>query len=294
MRTSPASVLHECGRNAASARGRSGTILLLSLLILSSMIIAAAGLGTLILDSLQQTRAVDSAVLAYAAAESGIEQGIYLARCRNSWDARCVGGLPTAETDRPLANGSSWSRTSADWEPLLYMELPQDGTAEIALFDPNNPLEDTSIDQVVLSWRPPLAGETPILRATMTSWPTGSSSAWSVQGDGSSPLSIITDYTSTVSPANFPVILSGNPARLRMRVEKAPLRGIQVKLYTDDIPPKQLNVPARIRIEANGDYSGVRQKLTARMPRMMPLSGMFDFVMFSQCSLVKGIPVNCD
>lgn len=282
---------HESGRTAASTRRQSGTVLLLAMLVLSSMIIAAAGLGTLILDSLQQTRAVDSAVLAYSAAESGIEQGIYLARCRNSWDPRCTGELPSDESDQALANSSAWSRTSADWEPMLYMELPQDGLVEIALFDPKHPLDDTSIDQVEITWRQPETGETPILRATMVSWPTGGGAAWAVQGNTPTVLSTVVDYTRTSSPADFPLAHPGQPSRLRLRVEQAPLRGVQVRLFSST--GQQLPIPARVRIEANGDFLGVRQKLTARMPRLMPLSGVFDFVMFSQCSLVKGIALNC-
>ncbi len=285
---------HALVREGGRAAGRSGTVLLLALLILSSMIIAAAGLGTLILDSLQQTRAVDSAVLAYAAAESGIEQGIYLARCRNSWDARCTGDLPPDIPSQPLMNGSRWNRTSADWESVLYFELPQDGTAEVALFDPKRPMDDTNIDHVEMSWRDPLPGETPVVRATVVSWPTGGSKAWSLLGAVPADQTTVVDYTKTASPATFPLAFPGWPSRLRMRVEGAPLRGIQLRVFSKGSPSVQLPIPARVRVDANGDYLGVRQKLTARMPRMLPASGLFDFVVFSQCSLVKGIALNCD
>ena len=41
------------------------------------------------------------------------------------------------------------------------------------------------------------------------------------------------------------------------------------------------------------DLAGVEQKLLVTLPRQTPLSGVYDFVVFSECSIVKGGSISC-
>lgn len=46
-------------------------------------------------------------------------------------------------------------------------------------------------------------------------------------------------------------------------------------------------------IEMRGSYVGTRQRITVTLPQELPASGLFDHVVFSECSLVKGGPATC-
>jgi hypothetical protein len=55
----------------------------------------------------------------------------------------------------------------------------------------------------------------------------------------------------------------------------------------------QVAIPARIVLNSTGKYSTVRQAIRVTMPRRSPMSGLYDYVLFSECSLVKGDEAVC-
>src|SRR5688572_19684164 len=57
-----------------------GTVLLMALIVMTGVVISSVGMGSLILSSLQRTRVIDNAGVAYYAAESGVEEALFLAR----------------------------------------------------------------------------------------------------------------------------------------------------------------------------------------------------------------------
>jgi hypothetical protein len=48
-----------------------------------------------------------------------------------------------------------------------------------------------------------------------------------------------------------------------------------------------------VTIDVTGTYSSTKQRLIVSIPRQEPLSGLYDFAVFSECSLVKGSPISC-
>lgn len=258
-------------RHAARERGN---VLLFALLVMTTVIVGSVGIGSLILSSLQQTKTIDSSVIAYYAAEAGVEHALFVARTR--------GVLPASvATPEPLGNGASWTRTVSGNEDVIYLTVKEDTVAEVALYDPDAATAATAIASVGISWDDGCSGCS-VLQATLVGWDPGGPISWDPNAQ-------------TYNYAGGSAAISlGSPAKLyklRLLARNADLDHVAVRAYDD--AASQIPIPGRVRVEATGEFIDVRQLLVATMPRRIPLSGIFNFVVFSECSLVKGGPISC-
>jgi hypothetical protein len=248
----------------------SGTVLLLALLIMTSVIISSAGLGSLILNSLQQTRAIDNSIIAYYAAETGIEDALYR--------ARRLEVLPPDVADRTLSGPTRWSRTVVTTESVLYAAIPENSLYEVALFDPDNEALGLGIKVVKIAWDLDCDPACPTLSATLVGWQPQNPIIWD-------PNAIVYKFTGSDA------VLSVDPSKLfklRLRAEHNALNGVRIQAFLDDAQTQPAPLPGRLRITSTGEHVGTRQRVIVSVPRRTPLSSVYDFVIFSDCSIVKG------
>lgn len=266
----------ETSRTTANRRREGdarGNVLLFALLVMTTVIVGSVGLGSLIMSSLQQTKTMDNGIVAYYAAESGVEDALYVGR-------KGGGDLPVDVTDPvTLSNGASWTRTVASAEDVLYFELAKDTGTEITLYDPDDIGAASGIARVTVDWDDSCEGCS-MLRASMVGWDPGSPVTWTPNAQ-----------TFTYGGGTASISLGGKLSKLRLRAMNADLENIRVRAY--DADGGQVPLPGRVVVDAVGDIANVQQKLTVTMPRRVPLTGIFDFVIFSECSLVKGGPASC-
>lgn len=257
------------------AAAQKGTVLLLALIVMSSVVLSSMGLGSLIVSSLQQSRIIDAASVAYYAAESGAEDALYAARRRNQIPASTV--TPTL-----LGNGASWIRTVTTDEEVVYVgTIPEDSLVEIALYDP-----DTQIPAAAASVEITWTG-TATLTTSLVGWQPGT--AW----DPDSASSV--DFAAARHSGNIATLSVPSPTklyRLRLRATNGAMDDVRIRAY-DSIGVTVVPLPGRISIDSRGTYSGTEQKLLVSLPRKTPLSGIYDFIVFSECSIVKGGAVSC-
>lgn len=246
----------------------------MALLILSGVLIASSGLGALILSSLRQTRIIDNAVSAYYAAETGAEDALYSVRRR--------GELPDAvSATQELSNGAGWTRDVTNTEPILYTDIPRDSTKEILLYDPDNENVSPGIATIDVTWSDGCSGCT-VLTTNTVEWATSAPFAWV-------PNAATFKYTG--GSASISLEAPQKLYRLRLRADNGDMTNVRIEARDGSDQPK--NLPGRVKIDARGDFIGVRQRMTVTLPREAPLSGLFDFAIFSECSLVKGGPISC-
>jgi len=258
-------------------RDQKGSVLLLALMIMSSVVIASVGMSSLILASLQQSRVLDNAAIAYYAAESGIEDALFSARRDEE--------LPTVESGIALSNDAAWDRTVEDKEWIIYPgTIVQDAVTEIALYDPDAPTDDTGIANVRVEWSDDCGGFS-VLQATLVGWQSGGAIAW----DANASTRLFTLDAGGGADVTMPV--SGRLYRLRLAAKKCALQNVSVD--ATNASGGAVQIPGRIKVDSTGTYSNARQTITATLPRRAPLSGLFDFVIFSECSLVKGGTGSC-
>ncbi|MDD5251652.1 MAG: hypothetical protein PHT12_03380 [Patescibacteria group bacterium] len=263
--------------------GKRGAVLLFALLVLSQVIVSSVGLGTLILNAIQQARYIDESIAAYYAAETGAEEALYELRREHR--------LPEQRLNPQLVeNSATWTRLVSPTEPTLTFDLARDSFVEIDLFDPDKPSEalapPNDIASILLTWPENTcqSGACPHLVASLVAWDPLNFNTWSEEA---SSVQRVSASFSGLTLSN----LSDRQHRLRLRAEDGDFRQLTVAALNG--VGNQALIPGRAVIRVSGQYGGAVQTIQVRAPRHAPLSSIFDFAIFSECSVVKGFPIRC-
>ncbi len=108
---------------------QNGSVLLLALLILSTVLASSVAVGTLVLKEIRSNRQLDDAVVSYYAAESGIEKGL--------WSARNNPTLETGSSAIALPNTATVSVTAANkGETIAIPFLAKGATTQVDIYNP--------------------------------------------------------------------------------------------------------------------------------------------------------------
>lgn len=271
-----------------------GTVLLMALLIMSGVLITAATLGTISVLTLRQGRLIDDSIGAFAAAESGAEQSLYqLRRLGNS--TADLTGHPSHDSSAvysgpPLTNGGSWRRAVSSGESVIYASIPKDKNYELTLWDPDDPLAPAGIESLKLDWSDDCGG-TSALEVMAVDWDpaVGGSGPFSadVAFHGTGPTLTFLHESGGVIDNAF---LAGRAYRVRFRAKNCDVSDLGVTAWSgDDAGGASVSLPSRLAVSSTGGFGTARQAVEFRLPRLAPLSGAFDYAIFSQCSIVKGV-----
>ncbi len=269
----------------------------MSLLIMSGVLIVGASLGTVSLLTLRQGRTIDDSVLAFGAAESGVEQTLYQLR-RLGTDTADLNDNEADDSDPefsgpPMANGSGWTRALSSGETVIYANIPRDKSYEVVLWDPENPSAGAGVESMRFSWDDDCGG-TSGLEVLAAGWnPSAPGSFAPVVGiHGNSPaLTFLRDPVRVVDN-EFTSLLA---YRVHLRAKNCDITDLQISAYSADNAESGagilVDIPSRVSITSNGAFGVSRQAIEAKLPRLNPLTGAFDFVVFSQCSILKNVAV---
>jgi hypothetical protein len=242
-----------------------GYSLLLAVILVSTIISGATAIARLIVLNLRQTRYLDQAIVASSAASSGVEKALFLLR-------------KTEEeiTDRQKPTTETIGNATAEWEATLAEEavfkIPQNDYAVLNL--PQNSRIDTI---EIPPWTK--APDCPSwIEVSGLSWDPTSPQGFSEADVQRQP------YALGDSPVRFDV-LADKAVQIRIKALYCDIHKLEVYGLADGGPT---SLPSRVVINSTGDYLGSRQALRISTLARPPLSGLFDFVIFSECSLVKG------
>gem|GEM_PF-828115 len=276
---------HDCPTDFSleARHGQDGNVLLLSLFVLSALLISTTTLSAIVLRDLRSGRALDDGQVAYYSAESGIEQSLYALRRENAAPAAQNGGAT-------LPNGSSFVRAVTVGEPVFSVPaLAQDDYIEINLFDPSDLAAAPGIESISIDWTDSCAGASSI-ELSYTEWPAGATIAWPT-GSGGDFAGTHWKFRHRASDglpwSKSDTISSGNGYRMRIKAEGCALQNLEVRAFADEAGTIPKDVPSRIAIKSTGKNGATSQALTATMQRLSPLSGLFDFVIFGEDTIVK-------
>lgn len=275
-------------------RDERGSILLISILILSVVTITAAGTAALALGALRDAQATDAAMFAYYGAESGVENALYNIRCDSSTQGcNSDAALSTFSVQSPqsLTNGVKWQRDVGPVKQVVFSRIPLDKTVELDLYDTDANTTYTNLRQFTAEFTNaayvanPSTNVPPVMNVELVGW--NPTNLGTISWDQSA--------TETVTSL-YPISQSGTyinlphpwPYKLRIRAAKAAMENVRVRAYDGATPPNIVPIPGILRIDSRGDYGGTRQLVSVVLPRHPPLSGIFDFVLFSECDIIKG------
>jgi len=280
-------------RRVLGAKGdNQGMVLLLALLALATILVTSLTVGSLVMRQLRLTTSADRAVVAYYAAESGLEQGLYLWRQEG-----LKGSQLTVSSSSPVSLISSqgqWWRDSQETQSTLITTLKPDEVKQIDLFDPAASLDDSpKAKSLKISWDPTAT-------ACVNQGQEWLELSWSSWGGAASDFDVQRRYINhsqiAASPGQAVIININNVGqpnyvnyRLRLKALYGGICNLQLTAYSEtDGNGSVYALPARITISTTGQQADTRQALSITVPQFAPSSDVFDYTIFSQCSILKG------
>lgn len=233
-------------------KGR-GYALLLAVVITSTVLSAATALAGIVLAEIRQTRDVGSAAIAQIRAENTIEEGLFLLR-RGGYELLRQWGDRDGRTVENTAPLQPFQIAENDFISFPVNADVSGGQMSITRWVPSADCAEDGgeswIEVAAIAWDPALRG---------------------------GPFDTVRLPRSYQSDREAPVAILPNTVEIRVRA-----------LFCD-IDEFNVDIPTRVLIRATADELGVRQTAEVAIPRAAPVSGLFDFVIFSECEIFKGL-----
>ncbi|MFH1077912.1 MAG: hypothetical protein V1745_01345 [Patescibacteria group bacterium] len=252
-------------------RIRHGNILPLALIMMSTILLAGIGIGTVVLEGSQRAKDTDESVSAYYMADSGIERQLFEIRRRS----RTLAFVAALASSYP--NASRWVSTAGLEQTMqkTFASIPSKNFAVVDLFDPDNLSAAADVDEIRITFE----GDGQ-LELGYAQWTSGASVMW----PDDAAFTIQLGYSS--EEMVVPGLDSNNAYRLRLRSVNGDISNAVIQTYRSNaVTP----FPGDITLGAEGTYGKATQKIVVTMPKLDVLSGLYSYVVFSECQLLKGV-----
>jgi hypothetical protein len=273
-----------------------GTVLLMALMVMSGLVLAGFTLGSIVINELRQSRQLDQAIVAYYAAESGAEKLIF------SWRDTHNDTL----FSNPVCNEANtigWTCSMSTAQPItqLNFSLKQMEVEQIPLYLPNSLNTPSKAESMKIYWQDANITNTdePWLEITLLGWDASDSSVnWEDQFDGKEIVKRV--FTCSNAAPDVPdcdvVIIndfnSTDSYIVRIRPLFDSVNNVKTIFYTQPDAPdgdELVLSPFIKRADFTGTFAGIKQGIRVQFPVVSPLASMFDFVLFTEESLLKAV-----
>lgn len=253
------SMIYKPPFQAVFMKDRRGYALLLALVIVSAVLSAASALSRIVLSEIRQTRELVNSIQAYGEAESAAEETLFLVRNSESLKA-AQDRLPSGVTVEEVAEAQYFTIGDSD-----FISLPIPVNQNRGLVQPRITEWTPNPECVASSW----------IEVTTISWNQNSPAGTDPFQVRRYPFSRESDFAA-VSGSDIIQFPAGIPTEMRVRalfcgIERLGIAGI----------------PGRLRVVSSSNEKGVRQTIETYIPQRAPVSGLFDFVIFSEEEIVK-------
>lgn len=248
----------------------SGNILPLALIMTFIVLLTAIGIGTVIFENVQRARDTDESVAAYYMADSGIERQLFEIRHRQ----QTVASVAAVSSTYP--NGGRWfSRgelTTVSEKTIVA--IPANDFGVLDIFDPDQLDAGGGIDALEISWD----GGGP-LEIGYAAWTSGDPVLW--PDDHVFVSQLFFGPLATITGLN-----PNHAYRIRLRALQADAHNVKIG---GRLAGASQAFPDQITLSVEGTYGKATQGITVSMPKSDVLSGLYSYVVFSECQLIKGL-----
>lgn len=257
---------------------KTGNILPLAIIMTLTILMAGIGIGTVVLEGSKRAKEIDQSVSAYYMADSGVERQLYEVRKLD----KTTNQLASLNENYP--NQGAWTFYGG------YVTTTEKTVAEIAtssfevvdIFNPDN-VGAAGVDRLDISWTNG-ANCTGGLEAGIEV----GFAEWNISGGTITPSDAFTIQRS--APGSFAMSVDLDPAKAyRVRVKSLICTAATVTAQTFNAGGSPQGFPGDVTVSAEGTYGKATQKISVTMPKTNVLSGIFSYVIFSECTLLKGI-----
>lgn len=301
-----------------------GVVSLLALIIVTTVTATAVGSAAIIINELRQTQSLDQAIIAVYAAEAGLEDSLAIVKYQRDHNERldetvellsCSpldGDYPSCVNSRQSilagASTANWYRAASNEDRFLVPELASDKTAHLDIFNPDESDLGSGIESLRIEW----ADECPGHSTNGFSWLEITMLTWEgavIQFDPSTqhvyklaqPCNITENRCEDIvlNDVNGGDIEPDQVYRFSFRAlspvpgdggRSCSVKNLSVTAYAEPDAPSEgtvVELPARITVKSTGLYGRSQQALSASIPWRAPVSGLLNFVLFSEDEIEK-------
>lgn len=268
-----------------------GSALLLALFVMGAMVIVGLGTASLSINQIKQSREIKKSTIAFYIAESTIEDGLFQIRKNGKTVENLTGYETISFLDEGLDEYAASTITFNDDEEEVFDQLKVGEVVSLDLYN----LDDLSSSSVI--------------RSISLEWD-GKQSSWLEVSwkslDNSSYYSELINIQKRYIPygsggEKIVDLTAGQLGNYGMHIVQIKalydeVKNLKIKAYrtTGGGSINQVNIPSRVYISSLGEYpidvsNQARYNITVSMPEKIPLSPLFDFVIFSEDDLTKTI-----
>lgn len=258
-----------------------GTILLISVLIVTAILGVALNFGIIIISAIQRARLTGQALMAYYVAESGIEKGLFEIRTNQTLISSGSCDLPAS-----IPSGFSCVREVVYPDSIDFSDISQDQSIQLTLVDVGGGTA-ANIESLKIKCSP--ASTPNPLQLELTLIP-----LFNYQPDPVARPTI--KRMRSCSGLNTIIILNEPLATesyiFRIKALSGSAKDIAVTAYQrDDLAGAVVKIATTVKLTLTAKFKSASQKITAELPLNPKTAfGYFDYVLFSEENLDKDQP----
>jgi hypothetical protein len=263
---------------------QNGSALLFSLLIVFAILSTAFTVSSVVLNRLRMSIRSNEAMKAFYTGESGLEHAIYEIRKE---------GMTLFENPFQRKVSLSGSVEGAGtWEIFpenkneIVIPLLEQQTFQLDLFDPDELQRSYGVESIQFQW----SGQG-ILQVSVLSWNQGNTLLWNVSSETADNVQIAKQYIGKNGSLLITDIAASRPETIRVRSITGDVKNVTIRLFGNDLPSPEtiLPIPNYTVLRSVGSFGKSSQGVRAAFSRFLPVSGVFDFVLFSGGNIEKMI-----
>ena len=279
----------------------SGSILIYVILVISLISAIALTVSVIIINELRLTTVAADAAMAYYAAESGLERGLYgvkILRESGSTLTEALNIIQNYFDDAGFLNNTAYTDQGSSTQPtdISHQEIKENQYVQADYYNVDSPLAPSVVESITVQ------NGTQASNPDTASWAEVSWIAWDQNGtlgESTSARKVIgpTDLQpDEIQTEGWPINLNTfgtdfTPSGYRVRI-----KALFGDLSNFTITPHEgingggdvvTDLPSQIVIKSVGERDKFKQALTAILPWRLPLFGLYDYVLFSEGEIAK-------
>ena len=274
-----------------------GSILLIAVMIMATLLTAALGTGTLVINIINQSASIDYSISAYYASESGIEKNLYRIR-KDAY----IPVVKTYDIDAAITNSlildegqklqAEYDLSAINGKDIIIFDLVANQEYEVDIYDPSlNANEAVEAVQIQLNGLGNADTEVTI-QITAVSWS---------QNNLSVPNAVVRTIPyggEAITPAITLNLSSAHIHKIKFKVFGGDLDNLILTAYNNQSCPQDIDcstsIPGTYVLKSTGNYPSGNNKqtsqvITVEMPILEPAYGLYNFVIFSEGDITKSV-----
>lgn len=292
------------------AKDQSGVVLLVAMLILSLIVFSAVGLSQILINEIRSARYLDNAVVAHFAAESGAERALFLLKESKGLDENpnmlfnddispnlkipdnsiVTPDTGTFRVDDSLSDDQQrlyqFLNISVDSPDFIVNNVPANATVQFDIYNPIQEMAaniDTDITALNIDWEVENCGGSDRLEVSIYEY------------EIDSGINLYSPYklykTCDCSTTNVCVAVS-------IPLSSSYFYHVTLRPLDDDVKEIKVqtatragtsSIPSQVNIRSQGIFRESIQTVTAQTPWNPGVADIFDYVIFTESSLIKDI-----